>query len=203
MQPMPAPAAPEDGDILEPLRAGEHGLAFERLLQRYDRKVYRLCCAILRDPTQAQDAAQESLVRIWKALPRYDGRASLSTWIYAIARNRCLTALERRRELASLSDAQVEAEWEAGAGAVAGEPDGEAAEQGALLRELVERLPERYRRVVTLYYYEDRALGEVARMLNQPEGTIKTHLYRARAALLEQLQRSGMDRPELWFGSSP
>ena len=68
---------------------------------------------LLREPTAAQDAAQESLVRIWKALASYDQRASLSTWIYAITRNRCLTAIERRRDLASLSDPEVNAEAQA------------------------------------------------------------------------------------------
>jgi len=63
--------------------------------------VYRLCCALLRDRTQAEDAAQDSLIRVWKALERYDRRASLSSWIYAIARNRCLTALDRKRMLDS------------------------------------------------------------------------------------------------------
>jgi len=76
-------------------------------MERYEQKVYRLCCSILRNPDQAEDAAQESLVRVRRALPRYDSRASLSTSIYTITRNRCLTAIERRRDLESLSDAGV------------------------------------------------------------------------------------------------
>jgi len=86
-------AVTRDGDIAELLRAGDRDRAFDALLQRYEGKIYRLCCAMLRNRAQAEDAAQESFVRIWKALDRYDGRASLSSWIYAITRNRCLTAL--------------------------------------------------------------------------------------------------------------
>ena len=165
------------------------------LVDRYEHKVYRLCCSLLRDPDQAEDAAQESLVRVWKALPKYDQRASLSTWIYTITRNRCLTAIERRRELDSLSDPAVEHEAEA-AQAV-----GPAAEQDhlAVLRELVDALPERFRRALILFYYEERSVAEVAQMLGLPEGTVKTNLHRARAALAEQLRGLGLADPEFWL----
>ena len=185
----------QDQDIVELLHAGAVEVAFERLVGRYERKVYRLCCSLLRDPDQAQDAAQESLVRVWKALSRYDQRASLSTWIYTITRNRCLTAIERRRDLDSLTDPAVEHEVDA---AQAVEPEG-ARDHVAVLRELVEALPERYRRALTLYYYEERSVGEVADMLGLPEGTIKTNLHRARALLLEQVRGLGLGDPRLWL----
>jgi len=196
MQPAPADAAPQDRDIVALLQSGARERAFEQLLARYQGKLYRLCCTLLRDPTAAEDAAQESLVRIWKALASYDGRASLSTWIYTITRNRCLTALERRRELSSLSDAATEAEVEA---LSHGSDEPQATDDYALLRELIELLPERYRRTLTLFYYEDRSIDEVANMLGMPEGTVKTNLYRARAALTEQLRRRGLDDPRHWL----
>src|ERR1700676_1485629 len=194
MQPAPADAAPQDSDIVALLQSGAHERAFELLLSRYQAKVYRLCCTLLRDPTAAQDAAQESLVRIWKALASYDQRASLSTWMYAITRNRCLTAIERRRDLACLSAPALEAEALALGGA-----DREPDDHFELLRELVNLLPERYRRTLTLFYYEDRSVSEVASMLGMPEGTVKTNLHRARAALAEQLRRRGLDDPRLWL----
>jgi RNA polymerase sigma-70 factor (ECF subfamily) len=194
MQPAPAAAAPQDADIVALLQSGAHERAFELLLSRYQGKVYRLCCTLLRDPSAAQDAAQESLVRIWKALASYDQRASLSTWMYAITRNRCLTAIERRRDLASLSEPDVEAEALALGGA-----EREPEDQFELLRELVDLLPERYRRTLTLFYYEDRSVSEVASMLGMPEGTVKTNLHRARGALVEQLRRRGLDDPRHWL----
>jgi RNA polymerase sigma-70 factor (ECF subfamily) len=200
MQSAPADAAlrdrDRDRDIVELLHSGAREQAFELLLARYEHKVYRLCCGLLRNTTRAQDAAQESLVRIWKALASYDGRASLSTWIYTITRNRCLTALERQRDLDALSgESDVELEL---AGAVDAAPD----DQSTLLRELVGLLPERYRRTLTLYYFEERSVGEVAAMLAVPEGTIKTLLHRARAALMEQLRRRGLASPSLWLETS-
>src|ERR1700733_12574327 len=201
MQSVPADAAAQDRDIVTLLQTGALEAAFQRTLARYQDKVYRLCCALLRDPSAAEDAAQESLVRIWKAIGSYDGRASLSTWIYAITRNRCLTAIERRGELASLSDAAVAAEAEVAAQSLDAADD-EPQEGSALLRELVDGLPERYRRTLTLFYYDDRSVSEVARMLAMPEGTVKTNLSRARAALAEQWRRRGLSAPSHWLEAS-
>jgi RNA polymerase sigma-70 factor, ECF subfamily len=201
MPPALARAATDDRDLAELLRAGEREAAFGQLQRRYADRIYRLCCALLRDPAQAEDAAQESLVRIWKALDSYDGRAALSTWVYAIARNRCLTALERRRAMISLSEAEVAEQVEA----LAANPTEESVEQLAQaersqqLRELVDLLPERLRRTLVLFYYEERSVSEVALMLGCPEGTVKTNLFRARALLTEQLRRRGLDDARAWL----
>lgn len=196
-------ARERDCDIVELIGRGGVEQAFALLLDRYESKVYRLCCSLLRDPDQAADAAQESLVRIWKALARYDDRASLSTWVYSITRNRCLTAIERRRDLASLSDEAVVAEVEAREG---GHVEGEAAgveDRSGLLRELVAALPERYRKPLVLYYFEERAITEVADMLGATEGAVKTWLHRARALLLERVQAAGLGDAGYWLEELP
>ena len=185
-------AAERDRDIVELLRTAGRDCAFEQVLRRYEGKVYRLCCALLRDRAQAEDAAQESLLRVWQALDRYDGRASMSSWIYAITRNRCLTALARRRSLESLDEWTEDAELGT---STAAEPGDANAEQ---LLGLVDLLPERLRRVLVLYYYEERSVNEVAQRLGCPEGTVKTTLFRARAALTELLKRRGLDDPAIW-----
>ena len=198
-------AGQRDQDIVELLRGGSFDAAFERLAERYERKVYRLCCSLLRDPDQAADAAQESLLRVWKALPGYDQRASLSTWIYTITRNRCLTAIERRREHDSMSDPAIEQAVEAaGAAAAVGSGPADASKDHlALLRQLVDALPEQFRRTLTLFYYEERSVSEVAAMLGQPEGTVKTRLHRARAMLLERIRALGLGDAKLWLEESP
>jgi RNA polymerase sigma-70 factor (ECF subfamily) len=193
------PVAPQDAEILEFLATGALERAFALLLDRYEGKVYRLCCAVLGDHVLAEDVTQESLIRVWRALGRYDGRASLSTWIYTIARNRCRTALARRRAQPPLVedvDAQNQDALPPGTSPVGEEPS-------ALLRELVNTLPEQYRVAITLYYYEERSVIEVAALLAMPEGTVKARLHRARTALLEQLRRRGLDSLEAWLESSP
>jgi RNA polymerase sigma-70 factor (ECF subfamily) len=198
MQSAPAEARPPDTDILILLHGGALERALALLLERYEVKVYRLCCSMLRDQTSAEDVAQESWVRIWKALSSFDQRASLSTWIYAITRNRCLTAIERRRYQMSLSTEDAMADM---AAPEAGQADTEDMSQ--LLRQLVDMLPERYRRPLTLFYYEERSVAEVAEMLKMPVGTVKTLLYRARGALGEQLKLRGLGDPKAWWGAEP
>lgn len=186
----PSAAAQRDADIAERLRRGELRAAFEQLALRYETKVFRLCCAMLHDPDLARDAAQESLLRVWRSLDRYDGRAALSTWIYAITRNRCLTALQSGLDPLQWTEEQWQAEAERRAAPAVDLADVE------LLRRLVEELSPAQRATLRLYYFEDRDLAEVARMLGYPEGTVKTHLFRARTALRLRLRELGLDRPD-------
>jgi RNA polymerase sigma-70 factor (ECF subfamily) len=193
----PSAAAQRDQDIVELLAAGAAEAGFERLATRYAAKVHRLCLAMLREPARAEDAAQDSLLRAWRALGGYQPRAgALSTWLYAITRNRCLTLLEQAGPVPqSLSDEAVEAQ----ALDLMAAEEGAGADGHALLRRLVDALPEAQRLALTLYYYEERAVAEVAAMLGQPEATVKTHLHRGRQALRGRLAEQGLGDPALWL----
>src|SRR6185312_17061754 len=92
----------QEADILARLRAREYRAAFELLLPRQRDHVYRLALSILRNTATAEDVTQDVLLRVWQALPGYDGRTALSTWIYAITRNACLSELRKRRPTVSL-----------------------------------------------------------------------------------------------------
>ena len=172
---------PADEAIIQLVQAGRAQEAFERLVPAYRRRVFGLAYSILRDRAAAEDLAQEVFVKLWQALPRYDGRAQLSTWIYAITRNAAVSALRSRRRTVSLSDAAVQAEVEGIAREPAGSPD------DAALRRRIEALPEKQRQAVTLYYLDERAVDEVAAMMGIPVNTAKTHLHRARASLAAAL----------------
>jgi RNA polymerase sigma-70 factor (ECF subfamily) len=76
---------------------------FEQLLKAYEGKVLRLCFAMLGNRALAEETAQEVFLRIWRALGAFRGEASLSTWVYAITRNACLTAVERMKTAATES----------------------------------------------------------------------------------------------------
>jgi RNA polymerase sigma-70 factor, ECF subfamily len=190
-----ADAEDRDADLLAMLRRREHEAAFGLLADRYEQKIFRLCSAMLRHSQEAEDAAQESLLRVWKSLASYDGRASLSTWTYTIARNRCLTAIERRRHADSLSDEAVVMELDATHHSAPEPPD----DRAALLQALVEELPERYRQTMKLYYYQDRAVEDVAAMLGSPSGTVKTNLHRGRQLLAARLQQLGLGQAAYWL----
>jgi RNA polymerase sigma-70 factor (ECF subfamily) len=192
-------AADRDADIAALLAHGDPGAAFEALVDRYEGKVYRLCRSLLRDSANAEDATQDSLLRAWRSLAGYDATSgALSTWLYAITRNRCLTLLGRARapEVALDDDTGREIAERVAAPSPPISPDGVQA-----LRALVEELPDAQRSAVLLYYYEERAVGEVAAMLGLPEGTVKTHLHRGRAGLLERMGRQGLAEPSMWLHS--
>src|SRR5580704_3558742 len=101
----------DESDIRRQIEARQYREAFALLLERFKEKVFRLAFSMLRNETQAEDATQDIFVRVWKGLPAYHGGASLSTWIYAIARNTCLTELHRRgrHPTVSLQEPEMEA----------------------------------------------------------------------------------------------
>ncbi len=182
-------APQKDGDILHLIAQGDMKAAFALVMARYQAKVYRLCIAYLRDPTAAQDAAQDSLVRVWRTLPRYDGRAALSTLIYVITRNRCLSALSTRAARAPLNEPLEQAELDrlSAAGTQANR------DLDTTLRQLVDELAQTTRRIVILYYFEEGSIAEISALVGLPVGTIKTHLFRARRLLRARLQELGLD----------
>ena len=100
--PTPSAAMERDADLLAALARGERHAVLEGLMQRYRQKVLHLALSIVRNPALAEDLAQTAFVKAWQALPRFDGRAALSTWLYTITRNTCLTAVERERRLVPL-----------------------------------------------------------------------------------------------------
>lgn len=167
-----------DEDVRDQLGRRRYRQAFERLLDLYETKVYRLALMFLKDPGRAEEVSQDVFLKLWKMLPAYDGRASPGTWLYTIARNTCLSALrsEAYRRTTSLDEAS------------------EPAVPTTVLRDVelancLDRLPEVQREVITLFYLQEKSVEDVALILNLPEGTVKSHLHRARTALAAMLRR--------------
>jgi RNA polymerase sigma-70 factor (ECF subfamily) len=184
----------EELDIQRQLEAGQYAAVFAWLLERFKDRVFRLAFAILRNETQAEDAAQDVFVKIWKGLPTYHGGASLSTWIYAITRNTCLTELSRRQRhpTVSLEEPGMAEGVDCIPALQVADPE-QGLEMDAAF--LLAQLPENYRQVITLFYLEQKSYEEVALMLGIPLGTVKTLLFRARRELLRINARPNHPRP--------
>ena len=168
-----------DARVLELVRAERRDEAIALLLPAFRRKVFGLAYSFLRDREAAEDVTQDVFIKVWRALPGFDGRASLSTWIYAIARNVSLSALRARRPQSSLSDPEVMDAVDAIDTAASADA---LVERAALLR-LVDQLPTKQRQVIMLFYMEEQSHEGVANMLAMPVGTVKTLLHRARARM--------------------
>ena len=137
----------------------------------------RLAYSILGERTSAEDAAQDALLRVWRALGRFRSESSLSTWIYSIARNTALSARASRRTEHSLDDphAKIAAESFAAPAAEQSTPD---------LMRMVGALPDSQRQVVILFYLEGKSYIETAAT------TVKTYLHRARKELALAIENS-------------
>lgn len=171
-----------EDEVQSLLRDRRFDEAFERLLDRHETQVFRLAVMMLRDHGRAEEVTQDVFLQFWRVLPRYDGRAAPSTWLYAMARNACLSALRAavHRRTRPLEDVPEPAS------------PGREAVDTLDIRQLVSRLPDVQRDVVTLFYLQDRSLKEVALSLDLPEGTVKSHLHRSRQALARMLlERKG------------
>jgi len=185
--PRPSAAMERDADLIAALRRGDRHAVLTGLMDRYRQKVLHLAVSIVRDPALAEDMSQTVFVKVWQALPKFDGRAALSTWLYTIARNTCLTAVQRERRIVPLEDFSDvadddEPELFGVSGANAAEGSAQAAAEYDVAR-LLEKLPEPYRRVVVLFYLEDRSCEEVGALLSMPTGTVKALLHRGRKKL--------------------
>jgi RNA polymerase sigma-70 factor (ECF subfamily) len=176
-------ALPEDdrdeAEWVEGARGGD-AAAFRRLVERHRDRAYGLSRRMLRSEADAEEVAQDAFVRAWRALPAFRGEARFGTWLHQIVVRLALDRLEtlrRRRQREPDLEAAVEP-------AVEG-PDHDARLRAMRLERMVSKLNHAQRAAVTLYYYEERSVEEVAGILQLPENTVKTHLSRARAALRE------------------
>ena len=160
--------------------------AFSSLVERYGGRVYNIALRITNDADAAADCAQEAFIRAYKALHQYDPALPFGPWIYRIATNASLNHVQR-------GHAHETPVGEAGLPESA-EPDESGPESSALQREELDEvlaamreLPAHYRAALTLRHLQQLSYQEVADSLGIPLGTVKTHLHRARAALVTQL----------------
>ena len=174
-----------DEEIRERLDEQKYREAFELLMPQYQNKVFRLAYSMLGNVALAEETAQDIFIRIWKALAGYRGQASLSTWIYSIARNTCLSALRTNAaKVASLDEARVRFRVEAS------QHQTVSGERGIDWQQMLAEVPDKYRQALVLFYMEDKSYDEVARLLDLPMGTVKTYLHRARKSLAVAVMNS-------------
>lgn len=195
-----APVADPEGARLAVAAAAGSADAFRVIVERHQGSVYRLVARMVRDPALAEDIAQETFLKAYRALPGYDPRWKLSSWLLKIAHNATIDYLRRQRlETTPL---------EAGADPDAGSPldhladlsvlDADQRARGrALARDLQEALGDldpSYRELLLLRFQEGLAYQEIAEVTGLPLGTVKVRLHRGRKRLGELMTLRGWSR---------
>ena len=193
--PSPATARDPDLDAIEALRGGNPG-AFDLLVTRHQGRVYRLACRLLGDRDAALDAAQETFVKAWKALPRFKGEARFSTWITRIAINQCRNELRKRGTVkhtrpVSLDDTLPGTEVSRGDSLASSEPGtwerARAAELRSAFAAVLREIDPDSREVLLLTEVETLSYEGIAELLEVPVGTVRSRLHRARAEVRKRM----------------
>lgn len=176
---------------LEALRAGDRA-EFARLVELYGDSLYRLAFRLLGNQQDAEDVLQETFIKVFRHIGSFDGRSSLSTWLYRIATNEALMALRRRKPLVSV-DEPVEDEEGLQAPLQIVDwccvPERELMSSEALahLDSAIAALPDSLRVVFILRDIQGLSTRETAEILDLSETAVKTRLSRARLRLREDL----------------
>jgi RNA polymerase sigma-70 factor (ECF subfamily) len=175
-----------EAELIEACQRGDRE-AFDRLVERYQRDVYRLCYRFVNQHEDASDLAQEAFLKAWKAIGRFRGESSFSTWLYRITVNACLNHRASRRPPAQELPESLP---DPGRGAEAGVLREDEARR---VREAVGRLPQKQRATLILKIYHELTHEDVARILGSSVGTVKSNLFHALGNLRRQLaERAGV-----------
>ena len=170
-------------EAIEACQRGERE-AFDRLVERYQRDIYRLCYRYVNNHEDANDMAQEVFLKAYKAIGRFRGDSSFSTWLYRIAVNTCLNfRAARKPEAEELPEALPDRS--AGAAAAL-----ESEDQARVVRNAVSRLPEKQRATLILKIFHDLTHEEVAGVLGSTVGTVKANLFHALGNLRKQMTKA-------------
>ncbi len=190
---VPGPPTADESEIIRRCLAGDER-AHRELMRRYERPVFSVAMRMLRQREDAEDVTQETFVRMFRALDRYDPSRPFAAWLFTITSRLCIDLLRRRRirplplvrqEMGSSEEETIDVP-DASPG-----PDTvtQHREEERRVVEMIEALPPHYRIVVMMRHQQDMAYEEIAAALELPLNTVRSRLHRARMDLKEELGR--------------
>lgn len=164
--------------------------AFEELMQSHESRIYAIALRMMGNREDAQDCAQDAMVRIYRAMGSFKGQSALATWIYRITMNTCLDELRRRkaRKVTSL-DSLVDNGWSPTDTGDTPEEHGLRVEKQNALNQAIQSLPDDMRAAIILRDVKGYSYDEIASILDANVGTIKSRISRGREKLREILSK--------------
>ncbi|KOY84761.1 RNA polymerase subunit sigma-24 [bacterium 336/3] len=181
-----------DFKLVELAKNGDQN-AFAELMKRYNRSLYHTILKMIRNVDDAEDLTIEAFAKAFKNLDKFKEDFTFSTWLFRIATNNCIDFI-RKKKMNTLSISNMftgEGGEEVGLDiADESNPQEEAirSQKIALMQNLVSKLPTKYRKLVTMRYFEEMAYQEIAQELELPIGTVKAQLHRARELLYDMIK---------------
>ena len=169
--------------------------AFEAIMRRHNRLLFRTARSILKNDSETEDALQEAYLRAWRALASFRADSKLSTWLVRIVINESLGRRRRRSAQVISLDAAMESSEQQSEACMEDDPDQQPdrvamrAEVRGLMEARIDTLPDAFRTVFMLRAVEELSVEEVAAVLEIPEATVRTRFFRARSLLREGLSR--------------
>jgi len=176
---------------LEALGSGDHSRALTALMDLYGESLYRHCLAMVGDAALAADTHQQIFVHVYRDLPRFRGQSSLRTWLFAIARHRCLDALRARKRRRRRFETRGHLP-EYGTPAQLEEATDARLRVRALTDALEELLP-KTRFCVALRYLDELSYAEIGAICGDKPATVQARVSRAMPVLRRHLERVGID----------
>ena len=178
-----------DQDIIDQVRAG-NTRRYAMLVDRHKDKAFTLALRLVGEREEAEEVVQDAFLRAFRSLDQFRGDAKFGTWFYRILYNICMTKVTRRGgkpEHVGLPEDDVLSDVLAGDGEPSIHERLEAEETRRILAEEIDRLPAKFKSVVTLFYVQEMSYEEIVSVLSAPMGTVKTDLFRARNLLKKQV----------------
>ena len=163
--------------------------AIRLLFDRYQLIIYRFVLRLVANSATAEDIVSDVFLDLWRHAASFEGRARLSTWILAIARNKAVSAMRGRIDQ-PLEDAVANAIPDRAGTA---EETLAASQRSAVLRRCLEQLSPAHREIIDLVYYHEKSIEEVAAIVGVPAATVKTRMFYARRRLAEHLKAAGIE----------
>ena len=178
-----------DEILVQRVLVGDDAAAGE-LVRRYSTPLYNFAYRFTGNREEAQEIAQDALLKALKNMNRFDPRYKFSTWVYRITRNQAIDHKRRKRPTAELNEAITPDPGHTnpdGTGVRSPEVGAIRSEENKLLHRALGTLGEKYREIIVLYHFSGLSYADIATTLDIPQGTVMNRLFRARNKLREAM----------------